>query len=558
MTTRTRTMDHQVLAFSLKYLEDVGGKKAEEISSQLLAQDYHAVMQQKVHPASYDDFNTLRCDYLACELLRKYPGFPVEVDTSAAAKQAWWESERQCWVTNRRLYPFCDNTVIADEGVHDFINRVRKKIRSIIGETPPEITDLCSFGPGATYDCRGKEILSADKIRVKPTATSGLFEDVGHIWIFGSTKWGQRVGMEYTPVKGNRWASVPKTSLTDRSIAIEATLNVYIQKGYGQALRKLLKRSGIDLVRGQEIHGELAEIASRNPNWFATIDLSSASDTVSRATVELLLPNAWFKALDSARSRYTYIDEHWVRLEKFSSMGNGFTFELETLIFAAICSCAIEVNVETPPKEEVLGNACFVYGDDIIVPTKFSREVLSVLRWFGFKVNDRKTFITGYFRESCGTDAYDGKRIKPLRLDSVPASPSDWIAIANGVRRSLRDPSDSNSPGSWHFAVKQIPWRYRTLYVPERLGDAGLNHPNWVLELQTGEQLRKKKPRDARFSPGTDWVRALLTVTKPVPWKYWTEDVMLESRLLEIGDYSQGLSGRGCLTDQRVGWVSVS
>lgn len=112
-----------------------------------------------------------------------------------------------------------------------------------------------------------------------------------------------------------------------------------------------------------------------------------------------------------------------MELQMFSSMGNGYTFELETLIFAALAhACGGKVGQDT-----------FVYGDDILVPTEISADVLALLRYSGFTPNQKKTFTTGHFRESCGGDFLMGHDVRPLFLKENPNGPSDWIVIANSL-----------------------------------------------------------------------------------------------------------------------------
>jgi hypothetical protein len=98
------------------------------------------------------------------------------------------------------------------------------------------------------------------------------------------------------------------------------------------------------------------------------------------------------------------------KYHKFTSMGNGFCFPLETLIFASICHAAY--------KESNLTQDFRVYGDDIIVRQSVVHRVLELLRHFGFTPNSRKTFTSGPFRESCGTDWHCGVNVRPIFLDN--------------------------------------------------------------------------------------------------------------------------------------------
>jgi len=94
------------------------------------------------------------------------------------------------------------------------------------------------------------------------------------------------------------------------------------------------------------------------------------------------------------------------RLEKFSSMGNGFTFPLESLIFWALASAASDDIVT-------------VYGDDIICAVKDVELIIKVLEACGFAINKGKSFWSGPFRESCGSDYYRGIDVRPVYVKTV-------------------------------------------------------------------------------------------------------------------------------------------
>jgi hypothetical protein len=93
---------------------------------------------------------------------------------------------------------------------------------------------------------------------------------------------------------------------------------------------------------------------------------------------------------------------------KFCSMGNGFCFPLETLIFAACCHSV---------GAGIAGTDFSVYGDDIILRKAFAGDALKLLRVLGFSPNASKTFISGPFRESCGADWFGGVDVRPYILD---------------------------------------------------------------------------------------------------------------------------------------------
>jgi hypothetical protein len=131
-----------------------------------------------------------------------------------------------------------------------------------------------------------------------------------------------------------------------------------------------------------------------------------ASDTVSYLTVMELLPSDWFEALDAVRSPVCELpDGSFKILEKFSSMGNGATFELESLIFYSLLHVVCCVDEE---------RTISVYGDDLICPTDCYDRVLDALSLLGFIPNKSKSFGSGPFRESCGKDYWDGTDVRPV------------------------------------------------------------------------------------------------------------------------------------------------
>jgi hypothetical protein len=209
-------------------------------------------------------------------------------------------------------------------------------------------------------------------------------------------------------VSANRVEFVPKSWKTDRTIACEAEGNMFLQLAFDRFCKSRLRRRGINLydqTRNREMAREGSVDASAN-SW-ATVDLSMASDTLAYNTVRLLLPEEWFGYLRSIRSQYgnVYQDQ---RLEyaKFSSMGNGATFTLETLVFAAACYA--------------VGSRHFsVYGDDIIIETRFAEELMAFLAFLGFIPNASKTFLQGPVRESCGTLWHEGTLITPRYIREI-------------------------------------------------------------------------------------------------------------------------------------------
>lgn len=489
----------------------------------------------------------------ATEFLRKCPDLPLEgVNRREAALSKWWKAERQCFRTNARLAPFVGRGVFGhqvDERVHQFIAGVRKRVWRVLGSKPPSELSP-KLGPGATQSDRSGFTTVPDKFTSAITMTPSAWPFVVP-WL--GTKWGQahvKLGLSGSEIRGNAYFTVPKTAMTDRSCGKEPSLNGAYQLAIGQAIRaRLYRRAGIDLDHGHIEHGKLAREGSLT-GCYATIDLESASDTVADNLVKLLLPPAWYDLLDSLRSPMTSVDGRWVKLEKFSSMGNGFTFELETLLFWAISS-----ECQVPWLEHEVR----VYGDDIIVPTSSAKDVVSALTYFGFSCNKEKTFVEGAFRESCGSDYFQGVAVRPYYLEGYPNEPSEWIALANGIRRLANQDSRfprrwSDLRRSWFRTLDNLPSNIRRLRGPTALGDVVIHddEEHWQTRWRSNciRYLRVYRPR---------------ALTR-VRWEGFAYEVQFAAALYLAGKGRSGptrdplgnLVPREPVLSHKVGWLAFS
>jgi len=529
-----------------RYLEALGTPVALGVYLRMKYGEWDQLAAKRTDPRTYtaDLMEKFRRDYLATELLRKYPGLPIQVDRVRAAKDAFWAAEAQCARTNVRLKPYVDDPLSEDVDVRiqEFIRDVRKMVGDILGPLPADLE--ARFGPGATFETRNHpcraNLTLGDKwelgIQCTPSATD-------YTKFLYETAWGRSLVREFGSrsalvyQRGNRFFTVPKDATIERGACAEPGGNVSLQLAVGRILRERLRvNARVDLVRGQEIHGSRMAAASLKGDY-ATIDLSSASDTICRNLVKLLLPWKWWRLLCDLRSPLTEIDGKWVYLEKFSSMGNGFTFELETLIFLALCRV-----VCGPRADEVL-----VFGDDIIVPNEFAHRVLAVLRFFGFTPNDRKTFTSGNFRESCGTDAFAGTVIKAFRWDSEPVSPLDWVSVHNGIRRALKEFEKFDLHHVLRAVERKLPSEIRSCTGPEELGDIVLHNDDprsWTTRW------------NLKGSHGVRFLRVLRPLTTRVSLEFFKPHTQLA--LLLYGCSSEGLQPRKSVEGFTFGWTAYS
>lgn len=232
-------------------------------------------------------------------------------------------------------------------------------------------------------------------------------------------------------VKGSKLSFVPKTEHISRCICVEPSLNMFYQLGLKGVLEARLKHAfSIDMSVQPEYNRKLARIGS-NYGCFATIDLESASDTISIKMLREFLPKHIMSWLLSLRSKEVLLPDQSSRvLNMISSMGNGFTFPLETILFtcataAAYKVCGVDLQVNTMGR---IGNFA-VFGDDIIVKTECFYAVKRLLNLLGFRVNADKTFHEGPFRESCGADFYFGTDVRGVYIKSLKTLESRFVAI---------------------------------------------------------------------------------------------------------------------------------
>lgn len=230
----------------------------------------------------------------------------------------------------------------------------------------------------------------------------------------------------------NKVTSVPKDVTKRRPIAIEPTGNILLQLGVDGFIRRSLKKWGIDLD-DQSLNQRLAHRGSvmTGPLTPATVDLANASDTVSLGVCKDILPTDWYDYLLDIRSTYgIFPDGSRIRYRKISSMGNGYTFALESLVFFCFAFAVTEKYLGGCPRGHVA-----VFGDDLIVPEACVQHLVRSLKVYGFSVNTEKSFLTGPVKESCGTDWINGYNVRPVFFRKPLKRLTDIYSLRNRLRR---------------------------------------------------------------------------------------------------------------------------
>jgi len=241
------------------------------------------------------------------------------------------------------------------------------------------------------------------------------------------------LGPRYEEVKGSRATTVDKTATKRRMIAIEPTLNMFFQQGLMRVMYDRLRQVGLDVGRLPLIHTRKAMEASIT-GTSATIDFSSASDSVGRELLRWLLPTRWFSYVDLFRCSSMEIDGESVELEMISTMGNAGTFPLETLVFYCLQVAAVMERTQTSSYQllstEEDRAMVSVFGDDCILPVADAPLFIKVAQSVGFIVNEEKSFYDSMagFRESCGGDYFHGTDVRPMYLQAPTSAKKSALA----------------------------------------------------------------------------------------------------------------------------------
>ncbi|DAD51117.1 RNA-directed RNA polymerase [ssRNA phage SRR7976301_5] len=467
----------------------------------VMNQDWKALTNYQVDYTTILDQSEAKLVRQVLAFFQKNAMLPLGVDRKAVARAKFASAERSCRVMNWRIL----NRRFDPERGFDtnFLAKVQWKIRSILGPAPTWSELSYGFGPGANVGTLLRQTSARSKMSCQPTYTANAAELVEFMR-------GEFPHWDYlqSPPKITNYGKlsfVPKDAKTDRSIETQPIVNSFLQKGVGSAIRSRLALHGCDLRHGQEANAAAAKLGSLNDE-LATIDLASASDTISYMLVMELLPPDWFSLLDTVRTPFVRdtLQKSEDFLQKFSGMGCAYTFELETLIFLAIC-------------EVVSGEKCLVYGDDMVVPSKAAPAIIHRLEACGFEVNTSKSYISGRFRESCGKDFFDGVDIRPCYVKDR-LSYKELFRLHNFFFRR-------NQAYMADVCRKFIPERLKRITGPDGFGDGHLLCLNPVMRPHGRKngwggwtfRTYATNPRTVRYSMRGDYASILLKLRDSLP-----------------------------------------
>jgi hypothetical protein len=429
-------------------------------------------------------------------LLKKF-GDDSESSANQAALSLFLNINEKCKSFKMDLSSCSTIEAIAIGEAKDFIYRLFFAEDQTSGNlrrcTLAEISSRFSLGNGANIGSFGTDFLSKIGTSLM-SATSSRLHVLYKQAILSDPLWSSVESTrskfrESSVVQGSRLSFVPKTSEISRTICTEPVLNMLFQKGIASVLEQLLREvCGIDLTVQPDKNRRLAQLGSVDGS-FGTIDLSSASDSMSTSLVRDFFPKHVFDLLALSRSHMvTLPGDTSVELHMISSMGNAFTFPLQTIFFTSIvygAYRALSIDFKRPFRHS-LGNFA-VFGDDIICVSKSYDLICRLLSICGFSVNIDKSFNTGLFRESCGHDYFDGHNVRGVYIKTLRTSCDRYSAINRLNRWSAQ--WGILLPATIHHLLTGL----RVLPIPfDEMDDAGLKVPLSFV----------KKPRRNKYTGG--------------------------------------------------------
>lgn len=473
----TRIASNETSRFVFETLQSYDCPRALTVWLLFVNDEHDQLVDLDIDPNGYNDDVSFKDAYAATLFLSKANFLDLRVDKKTAAIEKFKKFEQLCRRTNDRFRDLSLDPLYNGPNVSLLGAMIRKIDNILTPFTAEEFVDSANWGPGATTTLRGAEVSAFNKFRDERGITRDLYRLVKPwfsmaypLWKIDATGESPLDSLSSFEV-GNRVVTVPKNSKTDRVIAIEPGINQWFQKSIGSMIRRRLLREGIDL-NSQRTNQLLAERGSLTGR-LATVDFSSASDSISKWLVRTVIRDErWLTLMESCRSKYGVIDSSVFKWNKFSSMGNGFTFELESLIFYAAAVSVCEY-------KGVSTREISVFGDDVIIPESAYDLFSSFSEFLGFKVNPAKSFSTGYFRESCGSHYYNGTDCKPIYLKERLTSVISLYKLANAIRdlahrRNSHCGCDARFLRVWTSCVRRVPKPLR-LWVSRELGDVGFH-----------------------------------------------------------------------------------
>lgn len=398
---------HIASAYLRDYRDEMGDSVVQQLMGSIRARDVASILATVERYAS-EHPGAIHTKHLSQvkAFFSKNASLSRDDVAEQAAKLTFLRMEERCRCTNARLLRYSANVKRYPNWLIRAVDSMQADIAGLMGPVENylnEIPNLVRVTSGATADTSRIQSRRDLKLRRKVAVTEGCLPLIDAVL--------RHFGVEDVKVyicQHNRIEFVPKNFKTKRTIACEPKGNLVCQLTFDAYGKTRLLRWGVDLRHGQASNSAKAKSGSISGE-IATVDFESASDCTAARAVELLWPQEWYSLLSRMRSPEFRLGSgdgvSSGTYHKFSSMGNGTTFVIETTIFAAAA--------------RALGSRTYaVYGDDVVIERELAPRFMRLCRFLGFHVNTQKThwLKNDRFRESCGEDYYDGILVTPFYL----------------------------------------------------------------------------------------------------------------------------------------------
>jgi hypothetical protein len=218
-------------------------------------------------------------------------------------------------------------------------------------------------------------------------------------------------------------------------------------------------------------------------------------------------------------------DGSLAELGMVSTMGNGFTFPLQTLLFAASCVVVCRyLGIPCVSGGRWEDRNMSVFGDDIIIDKRASRLLIHLLEMLGFVVNHNKTFVEGPFRESCGVDWFLGHDVRPVYLKRLRTLQDCFVAVNRLILWSAK--TGVSLRNTVTYVLQCFPGARKCLVPPDEGDDCGIKVPrelcDWSSRTVRGSfgllRYVKSYPIFHGFKIDTDACRLVRHPKKGVPY----------------------------------------
>jgi len=389
------------------------------------------------HPAGL-----VAVEYLAEQMLSKLAPTEGSQELEEAALLKFDLAEQICANTNRRFATYLLGHRPEDRDVSAVLVSAREKIgRLYAGLSMVDIAAGCTFTSGASNISARAVSTPVHKYSLMKGATIDASTLSRRVFQHDPSFGGGICQELHLISESNRVLCVRKKYDADRTIGAEASLNVLLQKGAHAAMRRCLKMVGCNLD-DQRTNQDLARLGAAT-GLVCTVDKKMASDTSAFNAVEwffTLVPKCLWDVLEGTRHPSgTFASHHggsnrsW-EYEKFSSMGNAITFEVETSIFWAVAVAACE-------KVGADSRFVSVYGDDVVIPTRAVDLYIRAITEAGYVINTDKTHTevdaqdAGLFRESCGKHYSGHHEVTPFYVKKEPETILEVFHLVNNLYR---------------------------------------------------------------------------------------------------------------------------